>query len=107
MMAEDARGALYHLEQRPPDLLIMDAGVLAASGLGTCKELQGKLETLGLPVILLSTLAGLREQSAARLVDAYMTMSHPTTSEVVAVVEGLLGHVGLSHEAPRLWRTAS
>ena len=105
MMAEDGRAALHHLEQRKPDLLIIDAEVLVASGLGTCTRLRSVLEDAALPVVMWSALAGLREQSTAQLIGARMTLSNPTASEVAAVVEGLLCHV--QPEPARLWRAAS
>ena len=109
---EDGRGTLQGLERYTPNLLILDADMLMASGLGTCDRLHGSLEHHNLPVVMMSTLAAFREQSVAHLLDAKVVLNRPIAGEVAAVVEGLLGSIQIGNTAQevedaRLWRTAS
>ena len=110
--AEDGRGTLEHLGRHMPDLLILDADTLMASGLGTCHRLRCLPEYSDLPIVLTSTLSDLRERSAAHLMNAKVVLNRPLAGEVAAVVEGLLGSARVRDtvqevEDARLWRTAS
>ena len=103
-MAEDGRGLLRSLQRQTPDLLILDAGVLLTSGLGTCDSLGRVLEQRDLSVIMTSALSGLSERSVAQLARARVVLNHPTAGEVAAVAAGFMGDI---QTPARLWRTAS
>ena len=110
--AEDGRGALERLGWHTPNLLILDADMLMASGLGTCDRLRCLLEFHDFPVVMTSTLSDFRERSVAHLMNAKVVLNRPIAGEVAAVVEGLLGSVQARKttqevEDVRLWRTAS
>ena len=109
---EDGRGALESVQRRTPNLLILDANMLMASGLGTCDRLHCLLEHHHLSVVMTSTLSDFRERSVAQLMNAKVVLNRPIAGEVAAVVEGLLGSVQAQNttrevEDARLWRTAS
>ena len=116
VMAEDGRSVLGFLQHQTPDLLILDATTLMASGLDVCKKLKCVSGQRDLSVVMTSTLSGVREQSAAQLVGAKVVLDRPKAGEVAAMVEGLLDTIqmGGQNRAPdtaredaRLWRTAS
>ena len=105
MMVEDGRRALGFLQRHTPDLLILDAGVLMMSGLGTCDSLGCVLGQRDLSVVMTSALAGFRERSAAQLTRARVVLKRPTAGEVAAVAEALLSDLQVA--PTRRWRTAS
>ena len=107
--AESGRGMLEYLGRRTPDLLILDADMLMASGLGTCEKLHRLLEHRDLPVVMTSTLSDFCERSVAHLVNAKVVLRSSIAGEVAATVEGLLGRAqqNPAHEDARRWRTAS
>ena len=105
MMAENGHRTLGFLERQTPDLLILDAGVLMTSGLATCDSLCCLLGQRDLSVVMTSALSSFCERSAARLIGAKMVLKNPSSSEIAALVEGLLGDVQVA--PARRWRTAS
>ncbi len=108
--AEGGRGMLEHLGRRTLDLLILDADMLMASGLGTCEKLTCLLKHYDLPVIMTSTLSNFRERSVTHLVNAKVVLHSPMAGEVAAMVEGLLGNAYqklTQADEARRWRTAS
>jgi len=49
--------ALDKVEERPPDLIILDWMLPGLSGLEVCRQLRGRLETSGIPIIMLTARA--------------------------------------------------
>ena len=52
--AEDGVDALEQIQERPPDLLILDVMMPRMGGIELCKILRARPETASLPIIMLS-----------------------------------------------------
>ena len=52
--AESTKDARLAIEQERPDVIVLDVLLPGESGLDLCRELKGRPETAGIPIVLLS-----------------------------------------------------
>lgn len=75
--APDAPEALAAMERRRPDLVIVDIGLPGMSGLELCETLRARDEWAGLPIIIYSGTAELKEPTIADPYDFAFTKDTP------------------------------
>ena len=77
-----------------PDLIILDVMMPGQGGVETCRALKADVRTSGIPVILLTALAGREDRDAGREAgsDAYITKPF-SPQKVIDAVQDLLGVV--------------
>ena len=77
-----------------PDLIILDVMMPGQGGVETCRALKADPRTSGIPVILLTALAGRDDRDAGREAgsDAYITKPF-SPQKVIDTVQDLLGVV--------------
>lgn len=52
--ASDGAGALYRIEQKPPDLVVLDLGLPTVSGLIVHQEIAAHAHTRSIPVVIVT-----------------------------------------------------
>lgn len=60
-LADSGELALAAIEASPPDLIVLDLKMPGIDGLEVCRRLKARPETRGIPIILLSAYAGVKE----------------------------------------------
>jgi DNA-binding response OmpR family regulator len=82
------RAALTHA----PDLILLDALMPAMDGLEVCRQLRGKDQTRGTPIILMSPRGGGRGDEEGLRSGANVTVTKPIDGlELLSKIKNLLG----------------
>ena len=66
MVADDGQQALDAVAREKPDLILMDLMMPVLDGLSTVRRLKGDPATAGIPIIALTALARMEDQTAAK-----------------------------------------
>jgi DNA-binding response OmpR family regulator len=92
MVAENGLEALKKLEEKNPDLILLDIIMPYMDGIEVLKKLKENEEWKKIPVIILTNLSQKEEVEEGLKIGAndYLIKSHFTPSEVVAKVKKLL-----------------
>lgn len=118
-LAADGEEALMKVDERAPDIVILDWMLPKVSGIEVCRRLRARPETKNIPVIMLTA----RSEEADRIrgletgADDYMTKPF-STNELVARVRAVLrrirpglvldevrhGDIRIDRTAHRVWR---
>ncbi|MGM0542447.1 MAG: response regulator transcription factor [Pseudomonadota bacterium] len=92
--AEDGEQALAHVQQAPPDLILLDISLPSISGFDVLEQLRQQTATAALPIIMLTAHGREveREKGMALGADDYITKPFSTQALVEKVNALLSGH---------------
>ncbi|MGM0824259.1 MAG: response regulator transcription factor [Pseudomonadota bacterium] len=92
--AEDGEQALAHVQQAPPDLILLDISLPGISGFDVLEQLRQQATTAALPIIMLTAHGREveREKGMALGADDYITKPFSTQALVEKVNALLSGH---------------
>lgn len=92
--AEDGEQALAHVQQAPPDLILLDISLPGISGFDVLEQLRQQTATAALPIIMLTAHGREveREKGMALGADDYITKPFSTQALVEKVNALLSGH---------------
>jgi DNA-binding response OmpR family regulator len=92
--AEDGEQALAHVQQAPPDLILLDISLPGISGFDVLEQLRQQTTTAALPIIMLTAHGREveREKGMALGADDYITKPFSTQALVEKVNALLSGH---------------
>ena len=92
LTAENGATGLKIMEKDKPDLLLLDLMLPGMSGLEVLERIKANPATVSIPVIILTNLAGEKEQEQALELGAvtYIIKSEQDTAEVAAKVDEVL-----------------
>ncbi len=104
--AENGVQCLVAVDERQPDLVILDVGMPVLNGLDTLRLLRQRLDDSNLPVILLSGREHFTDvrEGFRRGADIYLTKP-VKASAVVAAVKWLLRDNGNNPQSPLEWQS--
>ncbi|MDR5874959.1 response regulator [Halomonas sp. CUBES01] len=92
--ADDGEQALAHVQQAPPDLILLDISLPGISGFDVLEQLRQQTATAALPIIMLTAHGREveREKGMALGADDYITKPFSTQALVEKVNALLSGH---------------
>ncbi len=93
-VAPDGEAALQAVDERPPDLVLLDIMLPRVNGFDVCQRLRADPRHAGLKIIMLSAKGREADQAKGLALGADLYVTKPfSTKELVAHVKRLLGEV--------------